>query len=46
MRYEKINNYNNYASINTFVHSYVVIDSITLKIAAQTFANFQFLSAT
>jgi hypothetical protein len=46
MRYKKINNYNNYASINTFVHSYVVIDSITLKIAAQTFANFQFLSAT
>jgi hypothetical protein len=46
MRYKKINNYNNYASINTFVHSYVVIDSITLKIAAQTFASFQFLSAT
>lgn len=46
MRYKKINNYNNYASIKTFVHSYVVIDSITLKIAAQTFASFQFLSAT
>jgi hypothetical protein len=46
MRYKKINNYNNYASINTFVHSYVVIDSITLKIAAQTIAIFQFLSAT
>ena len=46
MWYKKNNNYNNYASINTFVHSYVVIDSITLKIAAQTFASFQFLSAT
>lgn len=46
MWYKKINNYNNYASINTFVHSYVVIDSITLKIAAQTFASFQLLSAT
>ena len=46
MWYKKINNYNNYASINTFVHSYVVIDSITLKNAAQTFASFQFLSAT
>ena len=46
MRYKKINNYNNYASINTFVHSYVVIDSITPKNAMQTFAKNQFLSAT
>ena len=46
MRYKKINNNNNYASINTFVHSYVVIDSITPKNAMQTFAKNQFLSAT
>ena len=37
MWYKKINNYNNYASINTFVHSYAAIYSITLKNVMQTF---------